>query len=239
MLLLPATLVAQAPDQAWRERVKALVQNGDVQAAFQFHYRANVTYGGKPKSKMDAERSGLVRVEGKVLSLGAFQEQPAREWSLPVELVAGAEDPLEPSDLNAWLQPHRLQALLNPASTLMKLADGAEFREVKAGVYDGQIVSVFLYRFKTPPPKTFDGRAHTRDATLQVWIDPSGTPRKAEIHTGYRGRFGRWHPFGRSTQVEWTFLLDGERLGTRSYGLSDGFLDDWTRTVTLLGVERK
>jgi hypothetical protein len=239
MLLVPVVLSAQAPDQAWRDRMKALAPLADTQATFQVSFRANLTYGGKPKGKVVGERILAVRTEGRTLKLEANPEQPAQTWALPLALLPWEEDPAKPRTLEAWLQPHRLQAWLHPAAALAQMVDRATLKDVKEDLEGGRIVQMFTYRFKTSVPEELDDRAHTREATLQVWVGPPGVPLKAEIATGYRGRFGRWHPFTRSTQVRWAFEVEGGRLVTRSLDLRDSHLDDWDGTGTLLGVTRK
>jgi hypothetical protein len=211
----------------------------DSQATFQVSFQANLTYGGKPKGKAAGERTLSVRTEGRTLQLGATQEHPAQTWTLPLALLPGEEDPAKPRTLEAWRQPHRLQAWLHPAAALAQMVDRATLKDVKQDLEGGRIVQMFTYRFNTSVPKEFEDRAHTREATLQVWVGPSGLPQKAKITTGYRGRFGRWHPFTRSTRVRWAFEVEGGRLVTRSLDLRDGHLDDWDGTGTLLGVTRK
>lgn len=233
MVLMPLVVQAQAPDQAWRDRLKALPALAE--GTFQVTYQAELTYGGKLKGKVTGERSLDLRLEGNAFRVAATQDQPARTWELP---LAGEEDPLKPRTLEAWLLPRRLQALLQPATTLGMLVDGAKLKEVKEDVVGGRMARLFTYRYRTPVPAEFEDRAHTREVTLQVWVGPSGLPLKADIATGYRGRFGRWRPFGRTTRAQWTFAQEGDRLVTRSLDLSDSHLDDWDGTTSLLGMAR-
>lgn len=239
MLLVPVVLSAQAPDQAWRNRVKALAPLADVQATFQVSFQADLSYGGKPKGKAVGERTVVLRTQGGILRLEANLEHPAQSWTMPQALLSGEDDPENPRTLNAWLQPHRMQAWMHPTAALAEVAARATLKDVKEDLEEGRIVQLFSYRFKTPVPKIFEDRAHTREATLQIWVDPGGVPLKAELTTGYRGRFGRWHPFTRSTRIRWAFEVAAGRLVTRSLDLRDGHLDDWDGTGTLLGVRRK
>ena len=238
LLLVPMVLSAQATDQAWRDRVRALAPLAVAQATFQVSYQADLTYGSKPKGKVSGERTLALRSEGQTLQVEATPEHPGQTWTLPLALLPGEEDPAKPRSLDAWLQPHRLEAWLHPAAALEEVAARATLKDVKVDLEGGRIVQVFSYRFKTPVPKAFEDRAHTREGTLQVWVGPAGLPVKAELTTGYRGRFGRWHPFTRSTRVGWAFEVEGGRLVTRSLDLRDGHVDDWDGTGTLLGVKR-
>lgn len=242
-LLFQATLVAQvpsqAPDQVWRDKVKTLCLEGDAKAAIQIQYQGEKYYGfeGPPKSHMAKEGRFFLQKTGNTVQIQDDKGTPLNTWTLPVIVERGNENPAKPENLEAWFQPNRVSVLLNPAQALLDWVQQAELKETRKDVCFGHIVQVFRYVFETPHPKEYDTRAKDTQASLQVWIDPTGVPLKAEIQTGYRGRFHHFHPFGRSTTLRWAYAVEAGHLRTVTYDLNETHYDDWDRTKTLLGIK--